>query len=143
LVDDQTWSIGANFNVDSQGASIYPWFYSTTGRYTYVRNVMSKELNNTRDLVVYVPASFDENSLKTFRLRKYHFNLPNLPFVSNAFFNVFCQSSKVLIMHDGQNLFNASTSFAGIAWQVQDAADALIYQGLSQIVSLSIRNLNS
>jgi hypothetical protein len=33
-------------------------------------------------------------------------------------------------MHDGQNLFNASTSFAGIAWQVQDAADALIYQGL-------------
>jgi hypothetical protein len=67
LVDDETWSIGANFNVGAQGASLYPWFYSANGRYTYVRDVFSKGLNNTRDLVVYVPASFDENPLKIYR----------------------------------------------------------------------------
>ena len=29
-------------------------------------------------------------------------------------------------MHDGENLFNASTSFGGVAWQCQDAANSLI-----------------
>ena len=65
---------------------------SGSSRYTYIRDVVSQELGNTRDLVIYTPSSYYENQFKLF--------------------------SDLLNMHDGQNLFNASTSFAGVAWQV-------------------------
>ena len=48
---------------------------------------------NFRDLVVWVPPSFDENMYAQF---------------------------PVLLMHDGQNLFNDSTSFGGRSWRCQD-----------------------
>ncbi len=35
----------------------------------------------------------------------------------------------VLYLNDGQNLFEASTSFAGVEWQVDEAAERLIREG--------------
>lgn len=35
----------------------------------------------------------------------------------------------VLIMHDGQNVFNAETSFAGVAWNAQQAYERIYQQG--------------
>ncbi len=65
LVDDQAWSVGANFEVAVPDASagvdggyaltVYPFFVNREGEYLYVRNVVSPQLNNTRDLVVYIP----------------------------------------------------------------------------------------
>jgi predicted alpha/beta superfamily hydrolase len=72
---------------------VLPLAASGSYRYTYIRDVVSQELGNTRDLVIYTPPSYYENPFKSFL--------------------------DLLIMHDGQNLFNASTSFAGVAWQVR------------------------
>ena len=66
---------------------------AASGSYTYIRDVVSQELGNTRDLVIYTPPSYYENPFK--------------PFLD------------LLIMHDGQNLFNNSTSVVGVAWQVR------------------------
>jgi enterochelin esterase-like enzyme len=113
LVDDNVWMIGANHFVDSEESYIFPWFYTQNGRYTYVRDVFSPQLNNTRDVVVYLPPSYDENPFKTY--------------------------NRALIMHDGQNLFNASTSAFGTAWMVQNAMDPLIFQGIIEEMVRSLR----
>lgn len=107
LVNDDTWMIGANVAValppKNSTAQVYPWFYKIRGTYSYLRDVYSPQLDNRRDLVVYVPGVYLENSL--------------------------VPMTDVLVMHDGQNLFNASTAFGGIAWMCQDTVDSLIYQG--------------
>jgi len=76
-------------------------------RYGYIRNVWSPQLNNSRDLVVYVPPSYAENPHKV-RLCfiALHTASATMRWVSQVF-----DASSVLIMHDGQNLFNASTRY--------------------------------
>eukprot|EP00048_Salpingoeca_helianthica_P018008 m.240201 g.240201 ORF g.240201 m.240201 type:complete len:397 (-) comp23171_c0_seq1:24-1214(-) len=120
LVDDNTWQIGANnfltlpTRATSVLATAYPWFFTNRGSYHYIRNVFSPQLRNVRDLVFYVPPSFFENTLKTY---------------------------KVLVMHDGQNLFNESTSFAGVAWRCQDTVDELVNEGtMEEIVIVGVDN---
>ena len=111
LVDDDTWSLGCNMHAPA-GASVavlYPWFYSTIGHYEYIRSVHSPQLGNTRDIVVYLPPSYAENTLKS---------------VSN-----------VLVMHDGQNLFNESTSAFG-CWHCDTTADADIMAGAVEEVAI-------
>ena len=112
LADDSTWEQGANHHFkESDGSSrdIYPWFNSKSGdTSTIIKNVYSKELNNTRDVIFYLPPSYYENSLKTY--------------------------SNILIMHDGQNLFNRQTAYMGNAWMCQDALDATIIGGTSDEV---------
>lgn len=82
LIADSTWQIGANNKIilPSQNSyvNIYPWFYTTSGRLSYINNVYSPQLQNTRNIIIYTPPSYDENPYK---------------FAKN-----------VLIMHDGQNL---------------------------------------
>lgn len=126
LVDDRTWQVGANEAVlfdmcasasGTFSATTYPFFGTQTGRYEYVRDVFSPQLNNTRDLVVYLPPSYDENYLKPFR------------------------ASDTLLMHDGQNLFNASTSAFGVAWMCQNTLDSLIPQGdMREIIVIGVDN---
>ncbi len=55
-------------------------------------DIKSAELNNTRDVIVYLPPSFKENPLKI--------------------------HSNVLVMHDGNNLFDPETAFMGNSWLV-------------------------
>jgi len=116
---DTIWSIGANFNVilpaQSGTIEVYPFFFVNQGQYKYVRNVYSSQLNNTRDLVIYTPPSYIENTLKTY--------------------------SNILIMHDGQNLFNVSTSVFGVAWMCQDTVNALVNEGLmEEIIIIGVDN---
>ncbi|KAH3757936.1 alpha/beta hydrolase [Pelomyxa schiedti] len=121
LVNDNTnlWQIGANsvYTITPYTYIIYvfPWFYTSTGGYEYIRNVVSPQLQNNRDLVVYLPPSFYENTYKVYQ--------------------------NILVMHDGQNLFNASTSYLGIAWQCQDTVDQQVVAGtMEEIVIIGVDN---
>jgi len=111
LVDDDTWSLGCNMHAaaGSSAAVLYPWFYTSAGHYEYVRDVHSPQLGNTRDLVVYLPPSYTENTLKAIE--------------------------NVLVMHDGQNLFNESTSAFG-CWHCDTTADASIIAGAVEEVAI-------
>lgn len=57
-----------------------------------IRDVRSEQLDNTRDILVYLPPAYHEST----------------------------EPFPVLYMHDGQNLFDPATSFAG-AWGVHEA----------------------
>jgi len=107
LANDVTWEQGSNHHYSvSQGSQrdIYPWFNSKNGdTNTIIKNVFSKELNNTRDVIFYLPPSYYENSLKSY--------------------------SNILIMHDGQNLFDKKTAYMGNAWLCQDSLDKSIIGG--------------
>lgn len=125
MVNDRTWSIGANFFLQIDGASLpdsgaaistdaYPWFFSYSGEYKYIYNVFSPQLRNTRNLVIYTPPSYLENTLK--------FNYPTL------------------FMQDGQNLFNASTSFAG-SWNCQTTVNQQVAAGtMEEIIIVGVDN---
>eukprot|EP01102_Stenamoeba_stenopodia_P021055 TRINITY_DN838_c0_g1_i3.p1 TRINITY_DN838_c0_g1~~TRINITY_DN838_c0_g1_i3.p1 ORF type:complete len:215 (-),score=37.18 TRINITY_DN838_c0_g1_i3:19-663(-) len=110
LINDKIWSIGANFMISLQSYSssltLYPWFYSQQGEYGVLPvEIYSPQLQNYRSLVIYLPPSYNENFLKPM--------------------------TNVLVMHDGQNLFNASTSFLGIAWDYQDTINPVSYTHLT------------
>jgi predicted alpha/beta superfamily hydrolase len=62
----------------------------------------SRFLRNQRDLIVYLPPGYDEQPERRF---------------------------PVLYLHDGQNLFDRATAFAGQDWNVHGAADYLIQAG--------------
>lgn len=113
LIDDSHWMLGANAFINlasnSTGAAeVYPWFFTYTGSLSMINNVYSKELNNFRDIIYYTPPSYNENTLK--------------------------KHKNVLIMHDGQNLFNPATSAFGTAWMCQDTMDTTIIGGTSDEV---------
>lgn len=85
---------------------VFPWFGNQNGSYSIMANLASSELNNSRSVIVYLPPSYSENSEKRFR--------------------------HVLVMHDGQNLFNDSTSFSGISWDVGGTLDQMILSGAAE-----------
>ena len=98
--------------------SLTPWFGTQPGRYEYIYNVYSPQLNNVRDLVVYLPPSYDEQPYKMFN-----------------------SATDVLLMHDGQNLFNVSTSSFGVAWMAQNTADAMAIDGNGrEVIIIGINN---
>jgi predicted alpha/beta superfamily hydrolase len=72
-----------------------------TGTVRYLRNVKSRHLSRSRDIIVWLPPGYDAN-LK----RRY----------------------PVLYMHDGQNLMDAGTAFSG-EWQVDETAQRLVREG--------------
>ena len=75
------------------------------GRLDVIPEVESRELGNSRDILVYLPSSYDKSD------RPY----------------------PVLYMHDGQNLFDPSTSFAG-EWGVDTAMAKAPRKGRRAIV---------
>eukprot|EP01031_Cornospumella_fuschlensis_P036248 gene36248-43972_t len=107
LIDDKQWMIGANHHVNlatvDKVDSLYPYFFTYKGSLSKMTRVYSPELKNYRDVIVYTPPSYNENTVKV------HAN--------------------VLVMHDGQNLFDPKTSAFGTAWMCQDTVDSLIVQG--------------
>lgn len=121
LLDDSGWQLGPNSICSmSAGApfpancTFFPFFMSTTGQYQLIENVFSPQLNNTRSLVVYTPPSFRENPFATYPL---------------------------LLMHDGQNVFNASTAFMGHSWEAATTIDSLIMgETLEEIVVVAVDN---
>jgi len=74
----------------------------------------SRFLRNQRDLIVYVPPGYDEQPYRRF---------------------------PVLYLHDGQNLFDRATAFAGQDWNVHGAADYLIQAGaIEPLIIVGIYN---
>jgi predicted alpha/beta superfamily hydrolase len=119
LVADAKWQIGSNEKVvlpSSSGlVTSYPFYLSQSGSYAVTTRLHSSRLGNNRDVIVYFPPSYQENTLKSY--------------------------ADVLIMHDGENLFNDSTSFGGIAWRCQDTVDALIASGgMREIIIVGLYN---
>jgi len=78
------------------------------------RQFPSIYLPDARDIIVYLPPGYDEEAE---------------------------QSYPVFYMHDGQNLFDPRTSFAGKTWQVLEHADAAIEAGeVEPLVIVGIYN---
>ncbi|MCJ8272482.1 MAG: alpha/beta hydrolase-fold protein [Psychrosphaera sp.] len=103
LLNDQDWSIGANYSVPDGASQVHVWpFFNHNGSSLIQFNFTSQTLGNTRTIRVLLPPSYNENSLKSY---------------------------PVLYMHDGQNLFSASTASFGVEWQVDETSESLIYQG--------------
>jgi len=81
------------------------------GQHTVVGNLQvssgffSPQLNNQRDILVHLPPSYDQAG----------------------------QRYPVIYMHDGQNLFDDHTSFAG-EWHVDETMQRLSHQGLEAII---------
>lgn len=67
-----------------------------------------------RDIIVWLPPAYDTDSAKRY---------------------------PVLYMQDGQNLFNPATSFTGIDWQIDEAADSLLQS--KQIEPLIVVGINN
>lgn len=79
--------------------------HTVVGSIKVLRDVESPQLGNRRDILVYLPPSYAEGN------RRY----------------------PVIYMHDGQNLFDASTSFAG-EWGVDQTLEAASAEGVEAIV---------
>ncbi|MBK8267367.1 MAG: hypothetical protein IPK83_03310 [Planctomycetes bacterium] len=72
-----------------------------TGDIRLHENFESRELANKRSLIVYLPPGYEDPANKDERY-------------------------PVLYMHDGQNLFDAATSFIGVEWNADETAERLI-----------------
>jgi len=104
LLNDTTWMFGGNkvFKGGDRNVDIYPSFNPSANKIVDKSNVASKILNNTRKCSIYYPPSYFENTLKKY---------------------------EVLIMHDGQNLFNNSQAAFGTAWLIQNTINQLTSEG--------------
>lgn len=79
--------------------------HTVVGDLRVLKNVHSPQLNNQRDLLVWLPPSYERSE------RRY----------------------PVLYMHDGQNLFDHTTSFCG-EWMIDDVMLELADHGLEAII---------
>jgi predicted alpha/beta superfamily hydrolase len=115
LINDTRWSIGANYHVRAGTTTdIYPFFNATSGSLFQVSNFVSPQFSNSRTLMLYLPPSYNENPLKRY---------------------------PVLYMHDGQNLFQASTSSFGTEWQVDENINSAVAAGrMDEVIVVGISN---
>ena len=89
-----------------------PPHHTLTGNVTIIEAFPAPELGGTRRLWLYLPPGYDTSD------RRY----------------------PVLYMHDGQNLFDVATSFAG-EWEVDESLDALVREGrLPGLIVVGIDN---
>ncbi|MGZ8303750.1 MAG: alpha/beta hydrolase [Telluria sp.] len=115
LVNDATWSTGANYRVKAgTTVDIYPFFTAATGTMTTIGSIYSPQLGNSRSLRIYLPPSYYTNTLKRY---------------------------PVLYMHDAQNLFSASTAFGGVEWRVDETINSLVGSGaMDEVIVVGIDN---
>ncbi|MCI0338283.1 MAG: alpha/beta hydrolase [Acidobacteria bacterium] len=79
-----------------------PLPHTLTGEFRHHPNIQSKFLEHNRDIIVYLPPGYDRDIERRY---------------------------PVLYLQDGQNLFDASTAFAGEEWGVDETAERLITSG--------------
>jgi predicted alpha/beta superfamily hydrolase len=84
----------------------HPGEHSVTGTLKVCQDVWSPQLDNRRNVYVWLPASYARDDWRY----------------------------PVIYMHDGQNLFDRATSFAGVEWQVDDTLSALGHEGIEAII---------
>jgi predicted alpha/beta superfamily hydrolase len=88
--------------------------HTLTGDIRYHEKFKSRHLDNERTLIVYLPPDYQKDTERRY---------------------------PVLYMHDGQNLFDAATSFIGIEWQADETAERLIKAGrIEPIIMVGIYN---
>ncbi|HTV01298.1 MAG TPA: alpha/beta hydrolase-fold protein, partial [Luteitalea sp.] len=75
---------------------------SLTGDIRLLEAFRSDILDNSRDVHVYLPPGYHDDEQRRF---------------------------PVLYLHDGQNVFDVSTSFAGVEWAVDETAERLVHAG--------------
>ena len=119
-IDDHTFTGQAGTVVQStvltwvDGGKAIPGKITLTGNVLLHKKFESSLLGNARNIIVYLPPDYDSQ--------------PD-------------QSYPVLYMQDGQNLFDSSTAFAGIEWQVDESAQRLITEKKMQpIIIVGIYN---
>jgi predicted alpha/beta superfamily hydrolase len=84
------------------------------GTVQYHRQLSGAGLNHKRDIIVWLPPSYDKNSKKHY---------------------------PVLYMHDGQNVFDPATAFTGYDWRVDEVADSLIkLKKIEEVIVVGIYN---
>jgi predicted alpha/beta superfamily hydrolase len=89
--------------------------HTLTGNIKRHRAFYSKILGNRRDVLVYLPPGY-----RRFSRRRY----------------------PVLYLHDGQNVFDAATSFGGVEWGVDEAAQRLIGRKLIEpLIIVAVANI--
>jgi predicted alpha/beta superfamily hydrolase len=75
----------------------------------------SKILGNRRDILVYLPPGYRRSPWARY---------------------------PVLYLHDGQNVFNAATSFSGVEWGVDETAERLIRtKGIEPLIIVAVANM--
>jgi predicted alpha/beta superfamily hydrolase len=115
LLDDATWSLGPNYVVPEGAAvDLYPRFTRVAGDVVADAPLASAILGNTRAIHVYLPPTYLENARARF---------------------------PVVYMHDGQNLFDPSLSFAGVTWRVRETMDAAALDGsIAEAIVVGVDN---
>ena len=89
--------------------------HTLTGNIKRHRAFHSEVLGNRRDVLVYLPPGYSRLSRRRY---------------------------PVLYLHDGQNVFDAATSFAGVEWGVDEAAQRLIGRKLVEpLVIVAVANI--
>jgi predicted alpha/beta superfamily hydrolase len=114
LGDDKV-SIGGVYPLKAGAtADIYPFFGAPFGKVAIVEKFASPQLQNTRSLRIFLPASYAENSAKRY---------------------------PVLYMHDGQNLFDAKTAAYGVEWGIATTINRLVATGvMDEVIVVGIDN---
>jgi predicted alpha/beta superfamily hydrolase len=88
--------------------------HTLTGEFRFHRGFRSRFLSHARDLIVYLPPGYDEEPQRRY---------------------------PVLYLQDGQNVFDAATSFLGIEWGVDETAEVLIRSGrIAPLIVVGIYN---
>ena len=89
--------------------------HTLTGNIKRHRAFPSKILGNRRDVLVYLPPGYRRFSRKAY---------------------------PVLYLHDGQNVFDAATAFAGVEWGVDETAERLIRRKLIEpLIIVAVANM--
>jgi len=115
LINDATWMKGSNSMTTILASdfsfTFYPWFGNQGGSvYLLPNSVYSPQLQNSRQIALYIPPSYSENILKP--------------------------QDNVLIMHDGNNLFTASLCSSCCpfgCWNIAPTLDQYIIGGYMQV----------
>lgn len=116
LLNDSIWMFGSNkvFTGGDRTILMFPSFHPAANKIIDKSNVTSKILGNSRKCSIFYPPSYLDNTLKKY---------------------------EVLLMHDGQNLFNNSQAAFGTAWHVQDTINQLTSEGrMREIIVVGIWN---
>ena len=106
LINDTNWMMGANHiftlsDSTSANTTIYPSFSPKINAIIDTSPISSQYLTYSRRLSIYFPPSYNDNTYKKYEL---------------------------LLMHDGQNLFDPSKSAFG-AWYCQNTTNLMIGEG--------------
>ncbi|WP_224369465.1 alpha/beta hydrolase [Hyalangium versicolor] len=116
LLDDHGWSVGGNYRFqEGSTVDVFPFFGPPVGTLRKEHDFYSPQLDNRRTLVISLPPSYEENRQKRY---------------------------PVLYMHDGQNAFEDSASFAGVSWGADRTSHSLVTQGLmDEVIIVGVYNV--